>query len=85
MGHHYEVRGGIGKNQEEAKQDALASFYHENGHRCDVREVLDPKLIRRVPPSGWVTVGNDQHWKPDPCVPIDKWLEQWSFNLHYHA
>jgi hypothetical protein len=85
VGHHYENHTGIGANRKEAQADAVSMFYHENGHRCSIREVLDAKLIRRVPPNAWVTVGKDQHWKENPDAPASEWMEEWSFKLHYHS
>jgi predicted nucleic acid-binding Zn-ribbon protein len=88
-GHFYTTVEGKGKNKQEAQRAAIDEFLYEHGNRHDVREVLDPKFIRKEPPMGvtYVERGVTHHdyTKPNTAAPEKDWVEVWEFNLHTHA
>ena len=89
MGHFYTQMIGTGINQEAAVSAAIGEFLYEEGARHDVREVLNPTFLKRVPPKMEVTtrrgryVYSEQH--DNPAAPQEQWLEVWTFELHTHA
>ena len=88
MGHFNNIITGCGKNQVEARRDAIDQFMSENGERHSVRECKPLKMVK-VPPQKPVIVKNGRFsttsYQSDPTAPQSEWLEQWSFDLHTHA
>ena len=89
MGHHRTTVRGCGKDRAEAQANAIAAFFHEHGHRHDLREIERASFVARIPPMGVVTrTGNHEAWdytKPNTAAPPEEWLEEWEFDLHTHA
>jgi hypothetical protein len=89
MGHFYTTITGTGKNRQEAQMAAIDDFLWEEGNRHSVREVLHPKLLKKVPPKKWVKERNGrytvQREVEDNAAPASDWLEVWEFELHTHA
>ena len=89
MGHFYEDYVGRGKNRSEAQRNMEQEFYFENGHRCDIRDVTNPRLLRTEPPTKWVNTSTNPRMqymeeRPDPDAPKDQWIQVWLFHVHYH-
>jgi hypothetical protein len=84
MGHHNTVITGAGKNQAEARREAIDQFLAEEGNRHDVRGCKPLKMVK-VPPKKPMKEGRYTVYKEDPTAPQGEWLEQWSFDLHTHA
>ena len=88
MGHHYNTITGTGKNQGEAKREAIDDFLNMEGNRHSIRECKAMSMVK-VPPKKPVTVKNGRFsstsWQIDPTAPQSEWLEQWTFELHTHA
>lgn len=89
MGHFYDTIKAEGKNRADAQANAVDEFLQENGHRHEVRDVSQGRLIEKVPPMVMVEEqrGNTSYFTPrrDPTAPQSKWLEVWEFELHTHA
>ena len=89
MGHHHTIIRGEGKNQTEAKSNAINEFLYENGSRHSVRDCSHGTLIDIVPPFGVVRYegGNTIYdfTTRNPDAPKKEWVEIWEFNLHTHA
>ena len=89
MGHHHHTVRGRGKDRAEAQTEALHAFFHENGHRYDLRDVISARFIAKVPPMGVIThKGRHEHHdytKPNTAAPAEEWLEEWEFVFHMHA
>jgi hypothetical protein len=89
MGHFTTTVRGRGKNRSEAQSRAVDNFFHEHGHRHNLRDVTAARFLGKVPPMGVVTrKGRDEIWdytKPNTAAPPEEWLEEWEFDLHTHA
>lgn len=89
MGHFYEDITGVGRDKHEAQRAAIDDFLWENGNRHSVREVLNPVLVKKVPPKKMVK--ERRYGKTflvqieDRTAPQSDWLEEWRFTLHTHA
>lgn len=88
MGHHYNTIVGTGKNQAEAKREAIDDFLNEEGNRHSVRECKAMSMVK-VPPKKRIEkkVGRNTYitMEVDPTAPQAEWLECWTFDLHTHA
>jgi hypothetical protein len=89
MGHHHHTVRGRGADRAAAQTEALHAFFHEHGHRYDLRDVVSARLIGKVPPMGVVTRDgrNEIHdyTQPNTAAAPDQWLEEWEFVFHMHA
>lgn len=87
MGHENTTITGIGKNQIEAKRDAIDQFLCEHGRRHSVRECKTLKMVKVPPKKEFKEPGRygSIYYKEDPTAPQSEWLEQWSFDLHTHV
>lgn len=94
MGYSRQTYRGVGKNRFEAESDAISQFYYDNGHDCDVREIVSARFIGKHAPNKPVVDKVDFvdghkiehiHLEEDESVPEDQWLEEWEFELKYHS
>lgn len=89
MGHFYERIKGEGRNKEDAIQNGIDQFIHENGHRHSVRDIYNKVFIEKVPPFGVIRKegSNTVHdfTRRNYEAPQSEWLEVWEFELHTHA
>lgn len=88
MGHFNTNITGIGRNKNEAKNDAIDQFLCENGNRHSVRDCKGLKM-EKVPPKKQVEKKVGRHtyitMEENPTAPQSEWLEKWTFDLHTHA
>lgn len=88
MGHHTTEQDGTGASLKEARENAVADFLYENGHRCNVYKVAYLKHERVPPVRARTTVRAGMTYidsVPDPSVPQDQWDYRATFELTYHA
>jgi hypothetical protein len=88
MGHYNETWKGVGKTVREAESDAVGRFFHENGHRCNVRGT---RLLssERVPPKKWAPLPGGPkdhlHYVEDKEAPQSEWVLSCEFDIAFHC
>jgi len=97
MGHFTAVITATGEDQREAEGAAIAQFYRENGTQCNLQELKDAVLLRKVPPTKQVEERQTRRglYGPqtvtivrtveDTGAPPSEWLEEWQFTWDYHS